>query len=470
MKKTICIILALAMFVMSLTACQQTTTFTETTTSNRTEGEVTTSGGKVNTNVSESTGSGALDAVSTKTGTIGSVSKDGWVSNVNTLSAEEMDVAFPNRKGIKGEVRVFTPFPDDEEFKQAVEQMKTVYPKVTKVTVLTASNLARNEKLLSLITSGQSPDWVYSTYQDYPLRAAKGLTIPIDDYIYDHPALSDALMNNNCSYNGKKYCVVIEVPIYVLFFNTAMFERAGEKTPAKYFEEGNWTWATLRRVAKKMTDSQNGIYGLAMEDDWIFPLSVGEDVIKISNGKPKLNLRGNQAYIDAHQVFIDMINVDKSTNPTHWTAVESFSNGKAAMCYTAVSHKDIFFEPAGMKTYDYTVFPKENSDANYYSPAGGLNGGFSIAKGSKNIEGGMAFGELYMNIEMKKGNMTAEPKAYELARKANIRRLSPLFYGYGLESMYLQDFCGWARTGSKDLNTLIEENAPLMEAKLKEYS
>ncbi len=470
MKKTVCMLLVMLMVFLPLTACKQSSTTTTQTTSETVMGDITTSGGDKTTSTIGGD-SGALGNVSTQQGTIGGTAgQEGWTSPANTMTAEQMDVEFPKRTGVKGEVKVYTPFPDDEEFKQAVDQMKKVYPEVKKVTVFSASNVARNEKLLSLIQSGQSPDWVYSTYQDYPLRAAKGLTMPIDEYIYDHPALSDALMNNNCSYNGKKYCVIIEVPISVLYFNTAMFERMGEKTPAQYFEEGNWTWATLRRVAKKMTDSQNNIYGLGMEDDWLFPLSMGEDVIKFVDGKPKLNLRGNQAYMDAHQTFIDMINVDKSTLPTHWSAVESFANGKLAMCYTSITHKDIFFEPAGLKTYDYTVFPKATADANYYSPAGGLNGGFSVAKNAKNVIGGMAFGELYMNLEIKKGNMTAEPKAFELAKKANIRRLAPLFYGYGLEGMYLQDFCGWARTGTKDLNTLIEENAPLMEAKLKEYS
>lgn len=470
MKRIISMLLVVFMVVLSLSACTQSSTTTTQTTSETVMGDITTSGGDKTTSTVGGN-SGALDSVSTQQGTIGgTIGKDGWTSPANTMTAKQMDVEFPKRTGVKGVVKVFTPFPDDEEFKQAVKDMKKIYPEVTEVKVYSASNAARNEKLLGLIQAGEAPDWVYSTYQDYPLRAAKGLTMPIDEYIQDHPALSDALMNNNCSYNGKRYCVIIEVPISVLYYNTAMFERLGEKTPAQYFEEGNWTWATLRRVAKKLTDSQNGIYGFGMEDDWLFSLSMGEDVIKFVNGKPALNLKGNQAYMDAHQTLIDMINVDKSTIPTHWTAVESFANGKAAMCFTSASHDKIFFEPAGLKTYDFTVFPKATADANYYSPAGGLNGGFSVAKGAKNVIGGMAFGELYMNIEMKKGNMTAEPKAFELAKKANIRRLAPLFYGYGLDGMYLQDFCGWARTGTKDLNTLIEENAPLMEAKLKEYS
>ncbi len=317
--------------------------------------------------------------------------------------------------------------------------------------------------------SGQAPDYVYSTYQDYPLRAAKGLTMPIDKYIQEHPGQSNALMNNNCSYNGERYCVIIETPITVLYYNTALFERVGEKTPDQYLAEGNWTWATLRKVAKKLTDAQNGIYGFATDADYYFSLCMGEDVIKFEKGVAKLNLKGNQEYMDAHQILVDMINVDKSTVPTHWVAHTEFAKGTVGMAFTSLSHHT-FFDNANMKTYDFTLMAKASADADYYSTVGGVNGGFGIARGSKNIEGGMAFGEQYLNTAIANGgNQTKWPKAFNLVKQYNVKKIVPWFYGFGLESLYFQDLCGWIRTGTKDINTLIEENAPLLEAKLKEY-
>lgn len=492
MKKAISMLLAVLMVFTCLTACQQTTTVTETTTSDVTQGDVTIEGGNTTTSSSKTSsssttsstkkpsssktssatkpsgGSNAVDNASTVKGTVGGTkTQGGWTSNNKNLTAEELDAPYPLRKNISGNVRVLTPF-NDATFKKAVEDFKKNYPNTT-VEVITTTNVSRNEKLLSLINAGQSPDYVYSTYQDYPLRAAKGLTMPIDKYIQEHPGQSDALMNNNCSYNGERYCVIIETPITVLYYNTALFERVGEKTPDQYLAEGNWTWATLRKVAKKLTDAQNGIYGFATDADYYFSLCMGEDVIKFENGVAKLNLKGNQEYMDAHQILVDMINVDKSTVPTHWIAHTEFAKGTVGMAFTSLSHHT-FFDDANMKTYDYTLMAKPSADSDYYSTVGGVNGGFSIAKGAKNIEGGMAFGEQYLNTAIANGgNQTKWPKAYELVKKYNVKKIVPWFYGFGLEGLYAQDLCGWIRTGTKDINTLIEENAPLFEAKLKEY-
>lgn len=49
---------------------------------------------------------------------------------------------------------------------------------------------------------------MYSTYQDYPLRAIKGMTQPIDKYIQDHPGQSAILMNNFGAYKGERYAVI----------------------------------------------------------------------------------------------------------------------------------------------------------------------------------------------------------------------------------------------------------------------
>ncbi|MBR7071170.1 MAG: extracellular solute-binding protein [Clostridia bacterium] len=462
MKKIICVLLAVVLAVGCLTACQQSSTVTETTDSEVVNGGTTTTGGG-----STTTGD-SVDNAKTISGTVGGTeTSKGWASTKSKYTVAELEAAYPLRQGVKGEVKVFTPFPDDKPLQYAMENMKQVYPEVTNVKLISTSNVSRHEKLLALIQAGDSPDWVYTTYQDFPLRAAKGMCQPIDDLIQFHPAQSDSLMNNNCSYNGKRYAVIIETPISVLFYNKNLFQRKGEKTPEDYYKEGNWTWATLRQVAKKMTDAQNGIYGFATDMDWYFSECMGQDIIKFENGKAKLNMRGNQTYMDGHQFLIDMINVDKSTFPTHWAAHTEFGKGTVAMCFTGLNHTSFFhgFE------YDYTLFPKQDANSPYYSTVGGMAGGFAIAKGAKNPVGGMAFGELLMSNVIQ-GSHTKDnvAKAYELAEKEQVIKVVPWFYGFGLEGIYMQDFCGWARTGTKDLNTLIEENASIFEAKLREYN
>ena len=390
----------------------------------------------------------------------------GWESTVKKYTAEELDAPYPLRKNITGEVKAYTPF-SDEIFTTAKKMFEEAYPNA-KVTFITTNNVARNEKLMALKAAGDPPDYVYTTYLDYPLRAIKHLTIPLDDYIQPHPGQSEVLMNNNASYKGEKYAVIQETPCQVLWYNTALFEKAGVKTPKDYYTANNWTWDTMRALAKKVTDTQNGVYGFAMDDDYFFALSCGQDVIKFTNGKAQLNLVNNQKYLSAHQFFVDMINVDKSTVPTHWIASTEFAKGKVGMCFASASHCEIY-DKAGMKTYDFVPFPKRDKNSPYCSLIGGVNGGFSIAEGSKNIQGGMAFGEMMINAVLQtKGNMTRFKNIYNMSKEADIQYVAPLWYGYGLDSLYYQDLCGWARTGTKDLNTLFTENAPLLNSKLNE--
>ena len=393
----------------------------------------------------------------------------GWTSSVvENYTPEELDQPYPLRQNIKGEVLAYTPF-TGEVFDKAKAMFEKAYPGAT-VKFIVTNNVSRNEKLQMLVNSNSSPDYVYSTYQDYPLRAIRGMTMPIDDYIQDHPGQSALLMNNFAAYKGERYAVIQETPPSVMFYNTALFQRAGQKTPLEYYKEGNWTWDTLRAVAKQMTDTQNGIYGFATDLDFFFPLSVGQDVIKFVNGKAELNLVNNQKYIDAHNFCTDMINKDKSTYPTHWAANEQFTSGKCAMVLPNGDFKTIC-KDAGMTTYALVPFPRKDKNSPYYGMIGGLNGGFSIAKGSQNIEGGMAFGEMMINAQLElTGNMVHGKEEYEFAKECNMQYVVPWFYGYGLEGLYFQDLCGWARTGTKDLNTLINENAPLLEAKLKEIT
>lgn len=452
----------------SQTESSESSDLTETT--NSEEEGTTTQGGEGTT-----TGTGGTSKSPSGTGT--TVTKNqgqtgetktagGWKASDTKYTADQMDTPYALRKNISGTIYAYTPF-NDEIFNKAVEMFKKAYPKA-KIEPISTNNVSRHEKLQMLVRSGSSPDYVYSTYQDYPLRAIRGMTMPIDEYIQFHPSHSAVLMNNYASYKGKKYAVIHETPPQMIYYNTSIFSKKGEKTPKQYFDEGNWTWDTLRTVAKKMTDLQSGIYGFATDTENIFPLSVGQDVIKFVNGKPKLNLVNNKTYMDAHQVFIDMIVKDKSTYPTKYEANTQFLNGKVAMVFPNGDFKTIC-KKNNMTTYDVVPFPRKDKNSPYYTTSGGFNGGFSIAKGAKNIEGGMAFGEMMFNAGLElTGNITNYRAEYELAQRIGMIKVASWAVGYDISGLYLSDLCNWARTGTKDLNTLINENAPLMEAKINE--
>ena len=165
MKKVICLLMSVVLSVGCLSACQQSSTVTESTDTTVVDGETTTTGGG-----STST---AVDNAKTVSGTVGGTSTSaGWASTKSKYSVEELEADYPLRQDVKGKIKLYTLFPDDEYLQKTMKKMKEAYPEVTDIQLISASNVARHEKLLAMIQSGDSPDWVYCTYQDFPLRAA----------------------------------------------------------------------------------------------------------------------------------------------------------------------------------------------------------------------------------------------------------------------------------------------------------
>lgn len=395
--------------------------------------------------------------------------ESGWTDKNDQYTPEELDSRYPLRKNIKGKVKAFTPFPNEDMTKKAKEMFEKSYPDAD-VEIISSTFAARNEKLQALIRSGDIPDYVYGATLEFPFRALKNLNMPIDEYIVPHPAQDIYLMDNCTSWKGKRYCVVTKEVGEVLWYNTALFAAKGEKTPTEYFKEGNWTWDTFASVAKRMTDTSKGVWGFSTDNDWIFPASVGQDVVRFQNQKAVFNLKNNAKYIQAYQFFLDMIHVHKSARPEHWNSYVEFGKGNIAMYYGSSSHYRQF-EKAKMTTYECVPFPRRDKDSPYFAGAASMNEGFGIGYGAKNVEGGMAFGEMTVNAQLElTGNFTDKQysKIHKMFQSVNVQTVKSWSSGMGLDQIYMQDFMGDARLGTKDLNTLINEYAPKFEAKLND--
>lgn len=393
----------------------------------------------------------------------------GWSSTDSRYTPQQLDTPYTLRSGIRGTVYAFTPFANEDTTKKAVEMFKKAYPDA-KLTIVSTTYAARNEKLQALIRAGDVPDYVYGATLEYPFRAIKNLTMPIDEYIRPHPANDTFLMDNYTSWNGKRHCVIIKEVGEVMWYNTALFSSKGEKTPEALYKEGNWTWDTFAALAKRMTDTDKGVWGFSTDQDWIFPASVGQDLVRFENGKAVFNMKNNAKYIQTYQFFLDMILVQKSARPRHWDSYTEFAKGSVAMYYGSAAHYRQF-DKAGMKTYACVPFPRRDKNSPYIAGAASMNEGFGIGMGAKNIEGGMAFGEMMTNAQLElTGNFTDPQfsKIYQMLQEAKAQSVLSWASGLGLSELYLQDFMGDARTGRKDLNTLINEYAPKFEAKLND--
>ena len=112
------------------------------------------------------------------------------------------------------------------------------------------------EKLKTMFASGDRPD-VFVTNEDlgnFPLTIEiaqpinKCSTVNLEEPIWDQSMLATGTIDGNI------YLVnTLNSPwsgSNLVYYNKELFENNGFKTPAEYYEEGNWTWATLEKILK----------------------------------------------------------------------------------------------------------------------------------------------------------------------------------------------------------------------------
>lgn len=125
-----------------------------------------------------------------------------------------------------------------------------------KVELFTVAQNGYVDKLMTSIASGDIPDVFVSNEgnQNFPLTMQ--IAAPID--LVSHVDLKDPLFDQTMLETGKigsHYYLLNTIGTpwsggNLCYFNKALFEENGFKTPAEYYEEGNWTWETMKKVMK----------------------------------------------------------------------------------------------------------------------------------------------------------------------------------------------------------------------------
>lgn len=194
------------------------------------------------------------------------------------------------------------------------------------------------DKLLSSLSAGTGPDFVV-----LPPDTAKGYItqhafVPVDDFYsnasYDTKSLRSNVVKDGMV-NGKHYGVPMGVAPYTVYYNKALWQKAGltEKDYPKTFDE-------LAQLAQKLTvDSNNDgtpeQYGIALADKEAgylptFLQAAGTDLVV----NDKANLTSKTAK-DALTWWRDNFYAKKITpsNISLTDAQSLFTSGKAAMYY-----------------------------------------------------------------------------------------------------------------------------------------
>lgn len=153
-------------------------------------------------------------------------------------------------------------------------------------------------KLAGLITSGSSPDLCSLSAEYFPMAVIKNRVQPIDTSFWnlkEDTALDKKLMEQ-FSWDGKYYGVNIKGSMFgeraVIFYNKSLFQNKGIKTPYDEYIAGNWNWDTFANAAKKLSDSEKGVYGFGDRSynaiNWL--LSNDTDLVLLNDSKIKNNL------------------------------------------------------------------------------------------------------------------------------------------------------------------------------------
>lgn len=118
-------------------------------------------------------------------------------------------------------------------------------------------------KLKTAVTGGAAPDIFWMNGPNFQLYASNGVLAPIDDAISannidlnNYPKAMVDLYN----FKGKQYGVPKDFDTVGVWYNKSLFDAAGVSYPS-----ADWTWADFQQTAKKLTDPDKGIYGIAAE-------------------------------------------------------------------------------------------------------------------------------------------------------------------------------------------------------------
>ena len=264
-------------------------------------------------------------------------------------------------ESIKGQTVRFATWIDhwNTEGKDALENFEA--DTGLKCELFTVASIGYVDKLISSITAGDIPDVFVSNEktQNFPLTIQiaapinKVSTVNLDEPIWDQSMIERATIDGNIylvnTIGSPWSCVDLTI------YNKAIFEDNGFKTPEEYYEEGNWTWATMLKAMKDVASLGADYLGGTIDPE-ILGNTAGVSFVMydyktatFSSGVNKKELlAAYQYYADAREQGL-VVPID----------VSKFFNGKCGICITDgyALKKTGFFKDMDPEDIGYTYLP-----------------------------------------------------------------------------------------------------------------
>ncbi len=192
------------------------------------------------------------------------------------------------------------------------------------------------QKLETAASASTLPDLFWLNAANFDLYASNDMLMPIKGKItaegIDMSVYPKSLVDLY-SYKGEPYGFPKDFDTIGLWYNKKLFDAANVPYP-----DNTWDWEKLHTVAKKLTDSSKGIYGIAAQmanQEGFYNTIFQNGGFIISGDKKKLGYDQPEA-IDGLKFWTSLIEDGSSPTQAQMTDTEPnalFESGKVAMIY-----------------------------------------------------------------------------------------------------------------------------------------
>ncbi|WMM23467.1 sugar ABC transporter substrate-binding protein [Tissierella sp. MB52-C2] len=216
-------------------------------------------------------------------------------------------------------------------------------------------------KLETAATGEVLPDIFWINGPNIVKYAANDMLVPLDELVesnnIDLSVYPEGLIDLY-TVDGKLYGIPKDWDLTALWYNKKLFDEKGVEYPNE-----NWTWDDMVEAARKLTDKEKGIYGIAARPDTQEGIY---DTIPQAGGYIISEDRKTSGYdtkeaLEGTKIWIDLL--EEGLSPTleeqaDTNAIELFKGEKVAMVYAASWNVPVFMQNEVIKDHiDLTIMP-----------------------------------------------------------------------------------------------------------------
>lgn len=263
-----------------------------------------------------------------------------------------------------------------QAYAEAFARFNELYPNVRVTDNITpvTSWADYADKLVAQIAGGNPPDIINIAIEGVQLGVAKGLLLPLDDYIANDAAAQEYIgqipqaLLDAFSVDGVLYEIPNGWQTMVVHYNTKMFADKGIDPPSP-----EWTWEEFLTLAQELTTGEGAdkVYGFGLP--WAFfqlhPwwLTNGSYPVTADYAQSNLN---DPKFMEAVTFVTSLVNEHKvSPDPLALNVYDQFGAGRLAM--VGAGRWPIGgWKAGGFTDYDIVPWPRKETPNTVFGGAG----------------------------------------------------------------------------------------------------